>query len=81
MQRWARCSFYKKCVETRYAKPVFLPPAVSVGHVMHSGVFGAPNDDGLFFLLGWAWCGFHKKHVETRYTKLVFSIWWDLRVK
>jgi hypothetical protein len=57
---------------TRYTKLVFLHPVGSVGHVLHSGAFGAQNVNTLFFVLGWDRCGFHKKRVGTHYTELVF---------
>jgi hypothetical protein len=63
---------YKKRVETRYIKLVFLHPVGSAGHIVHSSASGMRNVDALFFTLGWAWCGFHKKHAGTRYTELVF---------
>jgi hypothetical protein len=38
--RWARCSFHKKCLGTRYAELLFLYTVGSVGHVVHSGAYG-----------------------------------------
>jgi hypothetical protein len=72
MLRWAQCNFHEKRARTPYAKLVFLPPAVSAGHVVHFGVSGLRNDDALFFMLGWTWCGFHKKRAEIRYIEPVF---------
>jgi hypothetical protein len=37
MLRWERYGFYKKRVETHYAKLEFLHPVGSAGHVVHSG--------------------------------------------
>jgi hypothetical protein len=70
---WARCGFYKKHVETRYAELLFLYPVGSVGHVVHFGATGARDINELFFMLMWARCGFHKNHARTCYIKLVLT--------
>jgi hypothetical protein len=41
MLRWARCSFYKKHVGTRYTEHVFLHLVGFAGLVVHSGKSGA----------------------------------------
>jgi hypothetical protein len=69
---WDRYKFHKKCIETPYAKLVFLHPVVSMGHVVDSGASGARNIDALFFMLRWDWCGFHKERVRTCNIKTVF---------
>jgi hypothetical protein len=51
---------------------VFLHPMGSMGHVVHSGAFGARNIDTLLFMLRWDRYGFDRKSVETRYAALVF---------
>jgi hypothetical protein len=51
---------------------VFLYPAGSVGHVVHSGVSRPQNVDAVFFILEWDRYGFHKKRVRTRYAEVVF---------
>jgi hypothetical protein len=43
-----------------------------MGHVEHSGAFGARNIDAVFFMLWWVWGGYHKKRVGTHYVKLMF---------
>jgi hypothetical protein len=43
-----------------------------VGHVVHSGAFGARNIDALFFILGWVRCGFPRKRPGTCYAEVVF---------
>jgi hypothetical protein len=70
--RWARYRFYKKCSGTRYAEPVFLHAEGSIGHIVHSGAFGARNFEALFVMLRWDRYRFYKKRDGTRYTKLLF---------
>jgi hypothetical protein len=43
-----------------------------VGHVVHSGAFGAQNINALFFMLGWDWYGFDKNCAGTCYAEFVF---------
>jgi hypothetical protein len=69
---WTGTESTKKCVGTRYAKPVFLHPLGSAGHVVHSGASGLQNVDALFFMLEWDQYRFHKKCAETPNAKLVF---------
>jgi hypothetical protein len=38
MLGWARCGFYKKCTETRYAELLCLHPVGTTCHVENSGV-------------------------------------------
>jgi hypothetical protein len=71
MLRWARCSFHKKCTETRYTELVFLQLVGYAGHIVHSSASGARNIIALFFMPGWARCAFHKMRAGTRYTELV----------
>jgi hypothetical protein len=40
MVGWARCSFHKKLIRSRYTKHVVLHPMGSTGHVMHSSSSG-----------------------------------------
>jgi hypothetical protein len=61
MLEWDRYGFNKKRTGTRYAKPVFLHPLGSVGHIVHSDASGAQNIDALFFRLLWDHYGFDKK--------------------
>jgi hypothetical protein len=72
MLGWARCSFHKKHVGTRYVKLVFLYPVGSTGHVVHYGMIGARNGNTLFFMLGLAQCGFGNERKRTCYSELVF---------
>jgi hypothetical protein len=44
----------------------------SVGHVVHSGAFGAENVGALFFMLGWDRYGFHEKRAGSQCAKCVF---------
>jgi hypothetical protein len=61
MLGWDQYGFDKKRAGTRYAELVFLHPVGSVGHVVHSGAFGALNVDALFFMLVWDQYEFDKK--------------------
>jgi hypothetical protein len=72
MLKWAWFSFQKKRTGTRYAELVFLHSMGFVGHIVHSGVFGARNALALFFMVGWAQCGLQKKCAGTRYAELMF---------
>jgi hypothetical protein len=72
MLRWDWYGFYKKRIETRYAKLVFLRPVGSTGHIMHSGASGAQNVDATFFTLQSARCDFNKKLARTHYVEIVF---------
>jgi hypothetical protein len=69
--RWERYGFYKKRVETHYAKLEFLHPVGSAGHVVHSGPPRPQNVKALFFMLEWDRYGYYKKRVGTRYAELV----------
>jgi hypothetical protein len=69
---WDRYGFQKKCVETPYAKLVFLHPVESAGHVVDYCASRARNIYVLFFLLGWDRYEFHKKHVGRAYAEVVF---------
>jgi hypothetical protein len=51
MLGWARYSFNKKRVETRYVELVCLHLEGSVSQVVHSGTYGPRNVDALFFML------------------------------
>jgi hypothetical protein len=44
---------------------VVLHPVGSVGHIMHSGVFGPQNIDALFVVLQWEWYRFYRKRLDT----------------
>jgi hypothetical protein len=72
MLGWAPYAFHKKCSGTHYTEVAFLHRVGSTCHKVHSGAFGARNDDALVFLLGWVQRGFHKKRIRTRYADLVF---------
>jgi hypothetical protein len=61
-----------KNIGTCYTKVVFLHPAGSARHVMHSGASGARNVIALFFMLMWDWYGFNKDRTGRRYAELVF---------
>jgi hypothetical protein len=51
---------------------VFLDPAGSVAHVVHSSASGARNVEALFFMLGWDRYVFDKKRVGTHYVELLY---------
>jgi hypothetical protein len=72
MLRWDWYVFRKNHDGTRYDEHVFLDPAGSVAHVVHSGASGARNVEALFFMLGWDQYGFDKKCIGARYTELLF---------
>jgi hypothetical protein len=78
--RVGRCGFHKKGVGTRYVEPVFLHPVGSVGHVVHSGVFGARNIDALLFMLGWLVVVSIKSMLGHVSPNFCFCIRWDLWV-
>jgi hypothetical protein len=72
MLGWARYRFHKKHSGTRYdAKLVFLHPAGSEGHVMHSIESRVQNVDALFFTVEWDWYGYDEKRTGTCYAELV----------
>jgi hypothetical protein len=62
----------QKHARTCHTDHVFLHPVGSVGHLVHSGTFGARNIAAQFLMLGWDLYGFHKKHVRTSYTEFIF---------
>jgi hypothetical protein len=72
MLGWNRYGSHKTRVRIRYAEHVFFNPIGSVGHVVHSGAFGAQNFDALFFMLGWDRFGFEKKCDGAGYAEVVF---------
>jgi hypothetical protein len=72
MLEWDWYGIHKKCIGTCYAEIVFLHLLWFAGHVVHSGVSVASNNDALFFLLRWAQCCFHKKRAAICYAELVF---------
>jgi hypothetical protein len=72
MLGWARHSFDKKHIGTRYTDFVFFQMVGYVRHVVHSGMSRPQNIDALFFMLGWAQGSFHKKRMGTCYPELVF---------
>jgi hypothetical protein len=72
MLGWDRYGFNKKRAGSHYAELMFLNLVESVGHVVHSGPFGARNIDALFFMHWCSWCGFQKKRAGTPYTEVMF---------
>jgi hypothetical protein len=72
MLGWDQYGYHKQRTETHYVKLMFLHPAGSLGHVVHSGASEAQNDDALFFKLRWDRYGYHRNDTGTRDAELVF---------
>jgi multisubunit Na+/H+ antiporter MnhB subunit len=80
MLGWNRYGFHKKRTETHYAELVIFYPMGSVGHVVHSGVFGVRNVDALLFMLGGPGAISIKRTPGHVTSNLCFCIRWDLWV-